>query len=317
MGCSQGLAKLPHGPLKILERAELAFHSKYQLGCVLGQGSFSTVVSARTKPRCKRTRQEVAVKVFPLAQELCSTMGHKCSTSTARTVMKEAQILSVLGKHEHCVTLIEVFFAPLRCFMVLEKCNGNLRDWFASAVQISEASLLRILKGMFLGIHHVHSSQIVHRDVKPDNFLMGPTGDVKLCDFGLATVLPSSSSSIYGTVGTLPYMSPEMASASGHNTSTDVWSAGASVYHLLYGDYPYKAKHSVDMKHAVICGVPKPNFSSLVVSGLDDVSMQLPEFCSALMERSQAKRCAAIEALELPLMRDLATPHILRHSKTI
>merc|ERR1719428_1666918 len=96
-----------------------------------------------------------------------------------------------------------------------------------------------LVQQMFLAVSEVHALKMLHRDVKPDNFLVGPGATVKLCDFGFARRFPSGPACVRGVFGTAPFMSPEMIMGLEYGAPTDVWSLGVVLYVLLCGEFPY------------------------------------------------------------------------------
>jgi len=84
-----------------------------------------------------------------------------------------------------------VVFGEDLCFMVMEKCSCGLYQALRNMPDVTERDLGNILAQMLQGISHCHSVNIIHRDVKPDNFLIGGKDchTVKLTDFGLSAIV--------------------------------------------------------------------------------------------------------------------------------
>ena len=86
------------------------------------------------------------------------------------------------------------------------------------------------------GLDHLHSRNIIYRDVKPDNLLISAHPRIKLADFGNVEILPNQNDLVRGLEGTISYMSPEMRRGSYYNTKTDIWSLGMTLLNLLFHD---------------------------------------------------------------------------------
>jgi serine/threonine protein kinase len=112
---------------------------------------------------------------------------------------------------------------------------------------------IRIFRAVAEGLAYAHLNGIVHRDVKPDNVLLGDDGSVKIVDFGLACVMegdPNLSRS--GTIlGSPNFMSPEQATGQRVDQRTDIYSLGATLYQMVTGVPPFEASSSV----GVVCKV--------------------------------------------------------------
>jgi len=168
-----------------------------------------------------------------------------------------------LGNHKHCVRLYETFLEVDRAYFVMERCQCPVSHMLKIKPLDTVARTVKIFSHMLMGIEHVHSVHLVHRDVKQDNFLAGgPRGEIiKLCDFGLTTPMPNTGK-LDGTHGTPAFMSPEMLLAQGYDEKTDIWSLGAMTYMILFGCWAYapKAQHASEMKEAIRKGSPGPTY---------------------------------------------------------
>jgi len=163
-----------------------------------------------------------------------------------------------------------------------------------------------VLRGMLLGLAHCASVGVVHRDVKPENFLLaGGDGEqqvVKLADFGLAVAIQPGQL-LREAVGTPPYMSPQMVRQEGYSHETDVWSIGVITYMMFFRNFPFgqgkNTRHQ--MLKAIKAGKP-PHFKSESWEGEKELSLDGMAFARAVLSTDARFRPSALEALELPFM---------------
>uniref|UniRef100_A0A3B4Y4J8 non-specific serine/threonine protein kinase n=1 Tax=Seriola lalandi dorsalis TaxID=1841481 RepID=A0A3B4Y4J8_SERLL len=94
---------------------------------------------------------------------------------------------------------------------------------------------------MFLvsALYYLHSHRILHRDMKPQNILLGKSGVVKLCDFGFARAMSVSTLVLTSIKGTPLYMSPELVEEKPYDHTADLWSLGCILYELHTGAPPF------------------------------------------------------------------------------
>jgi serine/threonine protein kinase len=285
------------------------FHSQYDLGKQLGEGGFATVYSC---DRRKSAEERLAVKVF----------DPKSANGVRKDFRLEVEIMKQIGTHPSCVQLLESFEEKRFCYLVMEKCSCTILDAFLGSGKqpATERELAQAFHSLLLAVDHLHSVRVVHRDIKPCNLLLkdGRTDgkvDVKLCDMGLAAIMPREGSRHCGCIpvsnmltevcGTAPYMSPEMLSEKPYSEVVDEWSCGVTMYVLMFGEFPYKPiKKNMELMKAAICsGMEKPSYAAR--PGLPQPSSLACELVSALMTKNVNLRVRAADALRYEFLEHL------------
>lgn len=219
-------------------------------------------------------------------------------------VQKEVAVLKLLPKSENLVQFHEYYMSGGLCYMVMENGGGGLLRGLEGMQVLSEQALQPVFHDMMSAIAACHAAGIVHRDIKPDNFLATSTASglaIKLCDFGLSSkVSDVSAPELEGVFGTPPFMAPEMLAGMPHSGTVDVWAMGVVAYVLLFGAWPYTPAVMTGkaMKAAIQMGVPAPRFRSK--QGLPGVSRPCSEWVEALLRRDVLTRPSAQAALRLP-----------------
>lgn len=274
------------------------FYSKYSLQGKLGRGCYAQVHSARK--RTDKATGSVAVKIIALH---CPDSETRPSKKACLKACTEINLWSRVGSHRNCVRMHEGFVDDHLCYMVLEKCCCGLIDHIKSFTSPTEKSLQNVFAQMLQGIAHIHSLNIVHRDIKPDNYLVGGKNGrtIKLGDFGLAGYVKDGCK-IQGEFGTAPYMCPEMVLNKEADLKADIWSFGVVAYLLLTGKFPYSGKESTQksMKGAIAKGMP-PDCKKLWLTPAAN------SFLACLLQREPGARASASFALK--------TAYITRSSK--
>lgn len=299
MGCSIG-----HG----------SFEEVYEVGQHLGAGSFGCVFEV-AKRGTSEDRPK-AVKVIRRGEEKLIIPNQEAQgpVKVQPHHISEMQIWQKVSQCQGCVKLMETFEGGQFSYAVMERCGPSLIDSFKEVMCWDEDELAHLFRGMLLPLVFLHGRRIVHRDVKPDNFLFASSADrrsVKLCDFGTAAFIPKVPGFLRGRFGTAPYMSPEMAKGTGHSFGTDVWSTAASMYMMLFGEFVYMPAEIHNVKAVRACIIhdyPRPKFRRR--KGISDMpDMPVPEdaiaFVAKLLQRSPVKRYTAKEASHLKFVSGL------------
>ncbi|MHC4923657.1 MAG: serine/threonine protein kinase [Planctomycetota bacterium] len=129
------------------------------------------------------------------------------------------------------------------------------------------------------GLHAAHEASIIHRDVKPDNLMIGSDGVLKVTDLGLARILTREMKTTR-VMGTPHFMSPEQFEGKGMDRRTDIYSLGMSLFYLLSHHFPYEGKTSMQIVFNMLTHEPKP---------LSDYRPGLPERMGEIILKMTAR----------------------------
>jgi serine/threonine protein kinase len=159
---------------------------------------------------------------------------------------REARLAARLN-HPHVVAVFDLVEDEHETWLVMEYVEGTTLSAFVKrdgALTPDEAAPL--VRQAADALTAAHGAGIVHRDVKPSNMMVTRAGDVKLTDFGIARAEADASLTRTGLVtGSPAYLAPEVASGSTATEASDVWSLGATLYHLLAGHPPYDVNENL------------------------------------------------------------------------
>jgi len=200
----------------------------YQLLTRLGSGAMGSVYKAHHQ----KLNIHVALKV--LRVDLA-----KSKTQVAR-LKREAQLAARLN-HINIVRSLDVGESNGFHYFAMEFVNGKTVRQMLHPGRLKEKDALRITRDVARALDHAHKEGVVHRDVKPANIILTREGVVKLADFGLARGQePSDLTLDQASIGTPQYLAPEQARRAVDATGrSDLFSLGASLYHMVTGRPPF------------------------------------------------------------------------------
>jgi eukaryotic-like serine/threonine-protein kinase len=150
-------------------------------------------------------------------------------------------------------------------YLAMEYVPGRtLRELLRERGRLAPAEALGVFQGVLAGLAAAHRAGIVHRDVKPENVLIGDGGIVKVADFGLARATAGPSHTRTGMlIGTAAYLAPEQVTRSAADARSDVYASGVMLFEMLTGVQPHTGENPLAVAHKhVRDAVPPP--SSLV-----------------------------------------------------
>jgi serine/threonine protein kinase len=190
----------------------------------IGSGGFGVVYEAWDG----RLERNVAVKAIESRGE------------SSRRVLREAQAAARLN-HPGIVTLYEMGEEDGNALLVTELVDGSTLAELSAEHALSDREIGEIGADLCEALDHAHARGVVHRDVKPQNVLVGNDDEAgaKLMDFGIARLADSAALTAPGdVVGTLAYMSPEQAEGSAAGPEADVYSLALTLYECWSGENP-------------------------------------------------------------------------------
>jgi serine/threonine protein kinase len=221
-------------------------------GCLIlekiGQGGMGVVYKAHHI----KLNKVVCIKI--LAKEL------EADPRNIDFFLREAEISKQLD-HPNTIHVYDYGKEKDNYYIVMSYVEGKSLDKIVAEkkfLDVKEAS--DIMLGVFEGLAHAHSKNIIHRDIKPSNIIVTKDVVPRIIDFGLARrVVEEKQLTITGEmIGTAYFMSPEQCRGIKVDHRTDLYSAGATYFYLLTGKYPFDGKSAIDVinKHVT---EPLPN----------------------------------------------------------
>ncbi|MFC4598848.1 Stk1 family PASTA domain-containing Ser/Thr kinase [Cohnella hongkongensis] len=165
---------------------------------------------------------------------------------------REAQAAASLS-HPNIVSIYDVGQVDDTHYIVMEFVDGaNLNEIIRERAPLQTEEAVKIAAQICDALEHAHYNQIIHRDIKPHNILIGHNGRVKVTDFGIARAATSSTITQTGSViGSVHYFSPEHAKGVVTGEKSDLYSLGIVLYQMLTGRLPFLGESpiSVALKH--------------------------------------------------------------------
>ncbi|MGD8628929.1 MAG: serine/threonine-protein kinase, partial [bacterium] len=194
--------------------------------------------------------------------------------------IREAQAAASLS-HPAIITVHEVSEFEGRPFMAMEYVEGKSLREVIDEKPASFMTILDLAMQIGEGLGRAHEAGIIHRDIKPQNILIGPDGRPKITDFGLAKVKDSPELTRAGTTfGTIAYMSPEQARGLEVDRRADIFSFGVVLYELITGRRPFEGENEPSIINAIVNQIPEP---------LERFKSGVPEGLQAIVEKALAK----------------------------
>jgi serine/threonine-protein kinase len=230
------------------------------------------------------------------------TLARQLSTDTdyVQRFLKEARAAARLN-HPNIVQIYDFGCVDSIYYLAMEFVDGHSLGTYLKRGHFSETESIQIIRHACRALSVAHADGIVHRDIKPDNLMLTSRGDVKLVDLGIAKRLDEDGSLTQTgqAIGTPHYISPEQIRGQRDvDSRADIYSLGATLYHLLTGHTPYPGSSGpIVMSMHLVEPLPDPRrFEASLTNGVCRVVRKM-------MAKNRDERYPDVYALDLDLYR--------------
>jgi MAP/microtubule affinity-regulating kinase len=278
----------------------------YLYGRPIGQGAFGKVNLGLNV----LTGRVVAIKSFKKRSE------EKFKTNMKK-VLYETDLMKRFN-HPNITKILEVFHDEDYMLIIMEYINGgNLFSFVKKRRKLNEKMAKFLFRQIILGIKHIHSQNIVHRDIKLENILIDLNNNIKICDFGIGKILESSDELLYDRCGTPMYMAPEILLCNKKNGYSgfpvDIWASGITLYIMLSGTLPYNInnnnKSNEDLSLNEIKNKDNKNLQLQIINfkpkKIKNISKEANNLLNGLLNKNPDKRLKCDEILNHPWLKNI------------
>ncbi|EDQ86523.1 uncharacterized protein MONBRDRAFT_38400 [Monosiga brevicollis MX1] len=235
--------------------------NNYQVFEILGSGSFGSVYRAKQiiDESDSKAGRTVALKEMPLKNPLLFGSTDAERSHSLKLIENEISIMeNAKLKHPNVVKYMDSFVDGSNLYVVMEMVEGaslqeNVNALKEKGQTFRETRIWRIAIQIVNGLRYIHKDcKVVHRDVTPNNIMLGWYDKVTIIDFGLARKGQTGSTLMQSSVGTLCYSCPEIVTGAPYGAKSDIWSLGCIFYQLATLEPPFNTTNMLALAKRIV-----------------------------------------------------------------
>lgn len=265
---------------------------RYEIQEIIGVGGMSVVYKAYDNV----DDRIVAVKI--LKDEFAG------DADFVRRFKNESKAIAVLS-HPNIVKVYDVSFGEKLQYIVMEYVDGiTLKEYIQKQKLITWNDAVFFTTQILKALQHAHDKGIVHRDIKPQNIILLPTGNIKVTDFGIARFSRTETKTLTeNAIGSVHYISPEQAKGEFTDEKADIYSLGVVFYEMLSGEVPFEADSAVSVALMQLQKEPKR-----LTEINPDIPLGIEQICVHAMQKNARDRYQTATEMLLDLEEVIRNP---------